>query len=101
MYFIQHVEKLSLVFPGSLNISKGSLKHGPLHLWQPREMLLLFIFIIIIFYKGQHLIGAYRFNWLTGSEVQSITIKVGTWQPASRQAWCSRTENSTSSSEGC
>ena len=54
MYFIQHVEKLSLVFPGSLNISKGSLKHGPLHLWQPREMLLLFIFIIIIFYKGQH-----------------------------------------------
>ena len=39
-------------------------------------------------------------GWLTGSEVQSIIIKVGTWQHPGRHG-AGRAESSTSSSEGC
>jgi hypothetical protein len=41
------------------------------------------------------------FNWdcLTGSEVQSILIKLGTWQHPGRHV--AEDESSTSSSEGC
>ena len=42
------------------------------------------------------------FNWgcLTGSEVQSIIIKVGTWHHPDRHG-TGRAESSTSSSKGC
>ena len=39
-------------------------------------------------------------GWLTGSEVQSISIKAGTWQRPGRHG-AGGAENSTSSSEGC
>jgi hypothetical protein len=42
----------------------------------------------------------FNWGWLTGSEVQSITIKVETWQHLGRLG-AGRTESSTSSSEGC
>jgi hypothetical protein len=43
---------------------------------------------------------AFNRDWLTGSEVQFIIIKAGTWQhPGSYGA--GRVESSTSSSEGC
>jgi hypothetical protein len=46
--------------------------------------------------KKQHLIG----GWLTGSEVQSIIIKVGAWQyPGSHGA--GGVESSMSLSKGC
>jgi hypothetical protein len=42
------------------------------------------------------------FNWgrLTGTEVQSIIIKAGTWQHPGRHG-AGGAESSTSSSEGC
>jgi len=42
----------------------------------------------------------FNWGWLTGSEVQSITIKVGTWQHQGRHS-AGGAESSTSSSEGC
>jgi hypothetical protein len=39
-------------------------------------------------------------GWLTGSEVQSIIIKPGTWQYPGRHG-AGDAESSTSSSEGC
>jgi hypothetical protein len=42
----------------------------------------------------------FNWNWLTGSEIQSIIIKVGTWQHPGRHG-AGRAEGSTSSSEGC
>jgi hypothetical protein len=46
------------------------------------------------------LIRTSNWSWLTGSEVQSIIIKAGTWQcPGTNGA--GEAENSTSSSEGC
>jgi hypothetical protein len=42
----------------------------------------------------------FNWGWLTGSEVQSIIIKVGTWQHPGRHG-AGGTESSTSSSEGC
>jgi hypothetical protein len=39
-------------------------------------------------------------NWLTGSEVQSIIIKVGAWQYPGRHG-AGGAENSMSSSKGC
>jgi hypothetical protein len=44
----------------------------------------------------KHLTG----SWLTVSEVQSIIIKVGTWQHAGRHGE-GRAESSMSSSKGC
>jgi hypothetical protein len=41
-----------------------------------------------------------NWGWLTGSEVQSIIIKVGAWQHPGRHG-AGGTESSTSSSEGC
>ena len=43
-----------------------------------------------------------RFNWgwLTGSEVQSIIIKAGTWQYLGRHG-AGKAESSTPPSEGC
>jgi hypothetical protein len=43
---------------------------------------------------------AFRKDWLTGSEVQSIIIKAGTWQHPGRYG-IEGGESSTSSSEGC
>jgi hypothetical protein len=42
----------------------------------------------------------FNWGWLTGSEVQSIIIKAGTWQHAGRHG-AGGAESSTSSSEGC
>jgi len=42
----------------------------------------------------------FNWGWLTGSEVQLITIKVGTWQHPGRHI-AGGAESSTSSSEGC
>ena len=42
----------------------------------------------------------FHWDWLTGSEVQSIIIKVVTWQPLGRHG-VGGAESSTSSSEGC
>ncbi|EDL07166.1 mCG1028420, partial [Mus musculus] len=42
----------------------------------------------------------FNWGWLTGSEVQSIIIKVGAWQHPGRHG-AGRAESSTSSSEGC
>jgi hypothetical protein len=42
----------------------------------------------------------FNWGWLTGSEVQSIIIKVGTWQHPDKHG-AGGTESSTSSSEGC
>jgi hypothetical protein len=41
-----------------------------------------------------------KWDWLTGSEVQSSIIKVGAWQHPGRHG-AGRAESSTSSSEGC
>jgi hypothetical protein len=41
-----------------------------------------------------------NWGWLTGSEVQSIIIKVGRWQCPGRHG-AGGAERSTSSSEGC
>jgi hypothetical protein len=41
-----------------------------------------------------------NWGWLTGSEVQSIIIKVRTWQHPGRHG-AGGAESSTSSSEGC
>jgi hypothetical protein len=43
---------------------------------------------------------AFNWGWLTGSEVQSIIIKVGAWQYPGRHG-TGRAESSTSSSKGC
>jgi hypothetical protein len=42
----------------------------------------------------------FNWDWLIGSEAQSIIIKVGTWWHPGRHG-AGRAENSTSSSEGC
>jgi hypothetical protein len=42
----------------------------------------------------------FNWGWLTGSEVQSIIIKVGAWQHPGRHG-AGGVESSTSSSEGC
>jgi hypothetical protein len=42
----------------------------------------------------------FNWGWLTGSEVQSIIIKAGTWQHPGRHG-AGEAESSTSSSEGC
>jgi hypothetical protein len=42
----------------------------------------------------------FNWGWLTGSEVQSIIIKVGAWQHPGRHG-AGGAESSTSSSEGC
>jgi hypothetical protein len=42
----------------------------------------------------------FNWGWLTGSEVQSIIIKVGAWQHLGRHG-SGGAESSTSSSEGC
>jgi hypothetical protein len=42
----------------------------------------------------------FNWGWLTGSEFQSIIIKVGTWQYPGRHG-AGRAESSTSSSKGC
>jgi hypothetical protein len=41
-----------------------------------------------------------NWGWFTGSEVQSIIIKVGTWQCPGRHG-AGGAESATSSSEGC
>ena len=46
------------------------------------------------------LIRTFNQRWLTGSEVQSIIIKSGTWQHSGRHG-VGRTESSTSLSESC
>jgi hypothetical protein len=43
---------------------------------------------------------AFNWGWLTGSEIQSIIIKVGAWQHLHRHG-IGGDESSTSSSEGC
>jgi hypothetical protein len=45
------------------------------------------------------LIRTFNWGWLTGSEFQSILIKVGTWQHPGRHG-AGGAESSTSSSEG-
>jgi hypothetical protein len=42
----------------------------------------------------------FNWGWLSGSEVQSIIIKVGVWQHPGRHG-AGGAENSTSLSEGC
>jgi hypothetical protein len=42
----------------------------------------------------------FNWGWLTGSKVQSITIKEGAWQDPGRYG-AGGAEKSTSSSEGC
>jgi hypothetical protein len=42
----------------------------------------------------------FNWDWLTGSEVQSIIIKAGSWQRPGR-CDLGRAESSTCSSEGC
>jgi hypothetical protein len=42
----------------------------------------------------------FHWGWLTGSEVQSIIIRAGTWQHPGRHG-AGGTESSTSSSEAC
>jgi hypothetical protein len=42
----------------------------------------------------------FNWGWLTGSEVQSIIIKVGAWQHPGRHG-TGGAESSTSSSKGC
>jgi hypothetical protein len=42
----------------------------------------------------------FNWSWLTGSEVQSIIIKVETWQHPGRHG-AGRAERPTTSSEGC
>jgi hypothetical protein len=42
----------------------------------------------------------FNWGWLTGSEVQSIIIKVGAWQSPGRHG-TDRAESSIASSEGC
>jgi hypothetical protein len=42
----------------------------------------------------------FNWDWLTGSEVQSIITKVGAWQHPGRHD-AEGAERSTSSSEGC
>ena len=42
----------------------------------------------------------FNWGWLTGSEIQSINIKAGTWQHLGRSD-AGGAESSTSSSEGC
>jgi hypothetical protein len=42
----------------------------------------------------------FNWSWLTGSEVQFIIIKAGTWQHLGRRG-AEGIESSTSSSEGC
>ena len=43
---------------------------------------------------------AFNWGWLTGSEVQSIIIKVGAWQHPGRHG-AEGADSSTSSSEDC
>jgi hypothetical protein len=43
---------------------------------------------------------AFNWGWDTGSEVQSIIIKMGAWQLSGRHG-ARGAESSTSSSEGC
>jgi hypothetical protein len=42
----------------------------------------------------------FNWSWLTGSEVQSITIEAGTWLGSGRHGE-GKAESSTSSSKGC
>ena len=44
--------------------------------------------------------ATFNWGWLTGSEVQSIIIKEGTWQLSGRHGTAGA-ESSRSSSEGC
>jgi hypothetical protein len=48
--------------------------------------------------KGTLIRTAFNWGWLTGSEVQSIIIKVGVWQRPGRHG-AGEAESSTSSSE--
>jgi hypothetical protein len=50
--------------------------------------------------KASLLRTTFTWDWLTGLEVQSIVIKVGTWQHPGRHG-AERAESSISSSEGC
>jgi hypothetical protein len=51
--------------------------------------------------QGNSYIGTtFNWGWLTGSKIQSIIIKVGTWQHPDRHG-AGGAESSTSSSEGC
>jgi hypothetical protein len=50
--------------------------------------------------KGSLIKTIFNWGWLTGSEVQSIIIKVGAWQYPGRHD-IGRAESSTSSSKGC
>jgi hypothetical protein len=43
---------------------------------------------------------AFNWGWLTGLEIQSIIIQVGTWPHPGRHG-AGEAESSTSSSEGC
>jgi hypothetical protein len=42
----------------------------------------------------------FNWGWITGSEIQFIFVKAGTWQHPGRHC-TGRAESSTSSSEGC
>jgi hypothetical protein len=46
------------------------------------------------------LIRTFNWGWFTGSEVQSIIIKVGTWQHPGRHG-AGRAKSFSFSSEGC
>jgi hypothetical protein len=37
--------------------------------------------------KATHIMTTFNWGWLTGSEVQSIIIKAGTWQHSGRMVW--------------
>jgi hypothetical protein len=55
---------------------------------------------VVLVSVGQRLWQTFTWEWLTGSEVQSIIIKVGAWQYPGRNG-AGRAESSTSSSKGC
>jgi hypothetical protein len=50
--------------------------------------------------QGKSYKKTFNWGWLTGSEVQSIIIKVGAWQYPGRHG-TGRAESSMSSSKGC
>jgi hypothetical protein len=50
--------------------------------------------------KGTLIRMTFNWGWLTSSEVQSIIVKVGTWQYLGRHD-AGRAESSTFSSESC
>jgi hypothetical protein len=51
-------------------------------------------------FKATLIRTTFNWDWLTGSKVQSIVIKVGAWQHPGRHG-AGGAESSTSSSEGC